>query len=101
MAGSALAVRSVIRERDNAAFALRSVTYHALITLAAAATLPLAYTALGAALTARAAGLPLVHRRLAETGRDLRPVQVGLVETVASAALVAVAFAVPLAAAHG
>ncbi len=101
MAGSVLAVRSVIRERDNAAFAGRSVGYHLVITLAAAATLPLAYAALGAALTARAAGLPLVQRRLAETGRVLRPVQVGLVETVASAALVAVAFAVPLAAAHG
>jgi hypothetical protein len=101
MAGSVLAVRSVIRERDNAAFAFRSVGYHALITLAAAATLPLAYAALGAGLTARAAALPLVRCRLGATGRGLRPVQVGLVETIASAALVAVAFAVPLAAAHG
>jgi hypothetical protein len=101
MAGSVLAVRSVIRERDNAAFALRSISYHALITLAAVATLPLAYAALGAGLTARAAALPLVRRRLAATGRGLRPIQVGLVETIASAALVAVAFAVPLAAAHG
>ena len=101
MAGSVLAVRSVIRERDNAGFAVRSVGYHVAITLAAAATLPLAYAALGAGLTVRAAALPLVRRRLAASGRGLRPIQVGLVETVASAALVAVAFAVPLAAAYG
>ena len=100
MAGSVLAVRSVIRERDNAAFALRSISYHAVITLVALATLPLAYAALGAGLTARAAVLPLVRRRLAATGRGLRPIQVGLVETVASAALIVVAFAVPLAAPH-
>ncbi len=40
MAGSVLAVRSVIRERDNVAFAARSVAYHVVITLAAAITLP-------------------------------------------------------------
>jgi hypothetical protein len=101
MAGSVLAVRSVIRERDNPGFAVRSVGYHVVITLAAAATLPLAYAALGAGLTARAVALPLVRRRLAASGRGLRPLQIGLVETLASAALVAVALAVPLAAARG
>ena len=39
MAGSVLAVRSVIRERDNVAFAARSVAYHVMITLAAAIAL--------------------------------------------------------------
>ena len=41
----------------------------ALITLVAVATLPLAYAALGAGLTARAAALPLVRCRLGATGR--------------------------------
>jgi len=36
MAGSVLAVRSVIRERDNVTFAVRSVGYHAAITRAPA-----------------------------------------------------------------
>ncbi len=98
MAGSVLAVRSVIRERDNAGFAARSVGYHAAITLAAVAALPWAYAALGACLTTRAAALPLARRRFASSGRGLRPVHVGLVEAVASIALVAVALAVPLAA---
>ena len=100
MAGSVLAVRSVIRERDNMGFAVRSVGYHAVITLAAAATLPWAYAALGVFLTARAAALPLARRRLAATGAGLRPVHVGLVEAVASIALVAVALVVPLTAAR-
>jgi len=100
MAGSVLAVRSVIRERDNVGFAIRSVAYHAGITLAAAASLPLAYAALGAFLTARAAALPLARRRLASRGRGLRPIHVGLIEAIASIALVAVALAVPLVAAR-
>ena len=100
MAGSVLAVRSVIRERDNVGFAVRSTGYHAAITLAAAVFLPWAYAALGALLTARAAALPLARRRLALTGRGLRPVYVGVVEAIASIALVAVALYVPLAAGH-
>jgi hypothetical protein len=100
MAGSVLAVRSVIRERDNVAFAARSVGYHAVITLAAAATLPLAYAALGACLTARAAALRLARRRLASLGSGLRPIHVGLIEAISSITLVAVALAAPLAAAH-
>jgi hypothetical protein len=100
MAGSVLAVRSVIRERANAGFAARSVGFHVAITLAAAAVLPGAYAALGAFLTARAAALPLAQRRLARSGRGLRPIHVGLVEAVASIALVAVTFAVPLAGGH-
>lgn len=100
MAGSVLSVRSVIRERDNVGFAVSSVGYHAAITLAAAVFLPWAYAALGALLTARAAALPLARRRLASTGRGLRPVHVGLVEAAASIALVAVTLAIPLTAGH-
>jgi hypothetical protein len=100
MAGSVLVVRSVIRERDNVGFAARSVGYHVVITLAAAVALPWAYAALAAFLTARAAALPLARRRLAETRRGLRPVHVGVIEAVASIALVAVALAVPLTANH-
>ncbi len=100
MAGSVLVVRSVIRERDNQGFAARSVAYHVAITLAAAATLPIAYAALAGFLTVRAAVLPVVRRRLAATHRVLRPVHVGVVEAVASTLTVAIALAVPLAAAH-
>jgi hypothetical protein len=100
MAGSVLAVRSVIRERDSVGFAIRSIGYHVVITLAAAVALPWAYAALAAFLTARAAALPLARRRLAETRRGLRPVHVGVIEAVASIALVAVALVVPLTANH-
>ena len=93
MAGSVLAVRSVIRERDNVAFAARSVACHVVITLAAAIALPSAYAALGTFLTVRAAAVPLARRRLAGTRWVLRPVQVGVVEAVASIALVVVAVA--------
>jgi hypothetical protein len=96
MAGSVLAVRSVIRERDNVAFAARSVAYHVVITLAAAIALPWAYAALAAFLTARAAALPLARHRLAGTRWGLRPVQVGVVEAIASIALVVVAVSIPL-----
>ena len=47
-------------------------------------------------LLARAVALPVVERRRAGTARPLRPVQVGIVEIVASTALVVVAFAVPV-----
>jgi YwiC-like protein len=79
MAGSVLAVRSVIRERDNVAFAVRSVGYHAAIAVAAAVVLPLTYAALATLRTVRAATLPLARRRL-------RPVDVGVVEAVARSA---------------
>jgi hypothetical protein len=100
MAGSVLSVRSVIRERDNVGFAVRSVGYHSAITLAAAAFLPWAYAVFGAFLTGRAAALPLARRRLASTRRGLRPVHVGLVEAAASIALVVITLAVPLTAGH-
>ena len=98
MSGSTLAVRSVIRERDNAGFAVRSVGFHLVATLVAAATLPPAYAVLGGLLTVRAAALPVVRRRLAATRWKLRPIHVGLVEAVASIATVVVVAAAPLAA---
>ncbi len=99
MSGSTLAVRSVIRERDNVGFAVRSVGFHLVATLVAAATLPPAYAVLGGLLTARAAALPLARRRLAATRWKLRPIHVGLIEAVASIATVVVVAAAPLAAA--
>ncbi len=96
MTGSALAVRSVIRERDNAGFAVRSVGFHLVVTLVAAATLPPAYALLGGLLTVRAAALPVARRRLAATRWKLRPIHVGLIEAAASIATVVVVLAVPL-----
>ncbi len=98
MSGSTLAVRSVIRERDNVGFAVRSVAFHVVATLVAAATLPPAYALLGGLLTVRAAVLPVARQRLAGTRWKLRPVHVGVVEAVASIATVVVVLAVPLAA---
>ena len=40
--------------------------------------------------------LPVIQRRRAGTSRPLRPIHVGIVEIVASLAVVVVAFAVPL-----
>jgi hypothetical protein len=94
LVGTVLVVRSVIRQRGNTAFAALSVGFHAACTLAAAATLPPAYAACFAGLTVRAIALPLVERRLAGTARPVRPVQVGIVEMIASTALVVLAFAV-------
>ncbi len=95
LAGSVLVVRSVIRERDNAAFALLSAAFHLCLIAPAAVLLPGAYAILSAVLAARAVALPVVRRRRAAAGRPLRPVQVGMVELAASVALVALAFAVP------
>lgn len=94
LVGTVLVVRSVIRERGNARFAGLSVGYHAALVFGAAALLPWAYAAVAAGLLARAIGLPVVQRRRAGTARPLRPVQVGVVEIVASTALVVAAFAV-------
>ncbi len=94
--GTVLAVRSVIRERDNAAFGAFSVTAHVVGAAIALAFLPAVYAVLFALLAVRAAALPIVRRSWATTTHPLRPVHVGLVEMVASAALVALAFAVPV-----
>jgi hypothetical protein len=95
LVGTVLVVRSVIRERDNRAFAAASISFHGALVVGALVFLPLAYAILAGALTARAAVLPAVQRRQSGTARPLRPVQVGVVEMVAAAAVVLVAFAMP------
>jgi hypothetical protein len=95
LVGTVLVVRSVLRERGNAAFAGLSIGFHAVLTVLAIALLPAAYALLAAALTLRAAALPVLQRRLAGGPRPLRPVHVGIVEIVASLAVVAVAFLAP------
>ena len=94
--GTVLVVRSVLRERGNEAFATASVGFHVALVVAAAITIPWAYAVLAAGLAARAAALPVVQRRRAAGPRPLRPVQVGIVEIVASTAVVVVSFLVPI-----
>jgi hypothetical protein len=96
MAGSVLAVRSVLRERGNDRFAALSMAVHAGYAAVAAVLLPLPYTVLALALLARAIALPVAQRRLARGPRPLRPVHVGLIELAASVAVVVVAFAAPV-----
>jgi hypothetical protein len=96
LAGTVLVVRSVIRERGNRGFAALSIGFHLALVPAAAVALPWPFAVLAAGLAGRAVALPIVERRRARSGRPLRPVAVGLVEIVASTALVALAFAVPL-----
>jgi len=96
LVGTVLVVRSVIRERGNRGFAALSVAFHAACTVAAAATLAWPWAVYFAGLTGRAIALPLVERRRAGTARPLRPIHVGIVEILASTALVVLAFTVPL-----
>jgi hypothetical protein len=94
--GVVLVVRSVLRERGNEAFLGLSIGFHGLLVAAAWVTLPVLYSVLAAALTARSAALPWLQRRLAAGPRSLRPVHVGVTEIVASLAVVLVSLAVPL-----
>jgi hypothetical protein len=96
LVGTVLVVRSVIRERGNRDFIALSVGFHAAFAAVAIVALPWPYVAAAVALMARAVALPLVERRRAGTSRPLRPIQVGIVEIVASTGLVVLAFAVPL-----
>jgi hypothetical protein len=96
LVGTVLVVRSVIRERGNRGFAALSVGFHAALVVGAAIALPWPYAAGACALMARALALPLAERRRAGTPRPLRPIHVGIVEIVASTALVIGAFVVPL-----
>jgi hypothetical protein len=93
LVGTVLVVRSVIRERGNRGFVALSVGFHAAFLVVAVVTLPWPYAACAAGLLARAVALPVVERWRAGTSRPLRPVQVGIVEIVASAAIVVAAFA--------
>jgi hypothetical protein len=94
LVGTVLVVRSVIRERGNRGFVALSIGFHAAFAVAAALFLAWPWALYAAGLTARAIALPLVERRRAGTSRPLRPVQVGIVEIVASTVLVVLAVAV-------
>jgi hypothetical protein len=96
LAGTVFTVRSVIRERGNLRFVVLSVGYHVVAATVALLLLPVAYAALFAALAARALALPVIERRLADTAHPLRPIQVGMVEMLASACLVGICLAAPL-----
>ena len=96
LVGTVLVVRSVLRERGNEAFAALSAGFHVVLVVLAALALPAAYAVLALGLAARAAALPVIQRRLAPGPKPLRPVHVGIVEIVASIAVVVVAFAVPI-----
>lgn len=94
--GTVLVVRSVLRERDNASFAVLSVTFHVVLVPAAALALTVPYAVLAGGLTVRAAALPALQRRWAGSPHPLRPIHVGVVEIVASLSVIVVAFAVPV-----
>jgi len=94
--GTLLAVRSVIRERGNAGFAAVPLGFHVAATAVGAILLPPPFVALLGLLVIRAALLPVVQRRRRNTARPLRPVSVGLVETVLAACVVGLAFVSPI-----
>jgi hypothetical protein len=101
LVGTVLVVRSVLRERGNAGATRLSGGWHlGLVGLAvvalAAGRLPAAYFLLAACLAVRALLLPRVERRRAGTARPLRPVQVGIVEIMASLGVAAVTLAWPV-----
>jgi len=95
LVGTVLTVRSVLRERGNAGFAVLSIGFHVALVAAAALCLPTVYTIVAAGLALRSAALPLLQRRLAGGPRPLRPIHVGIVEIVASVAVVVVTFLSP------
>jgi hypothetical protein len=96
LVGSVFMVRSLIRQRGNRGFLGLSLAYHAGAVGAAWWFLPSPYAGLAVALLARAVVLPAIQDRWrGRSGQTrLRPIHIGLVEIVASLALVAVAFAV-------
>jgi hypothetical protein len=91
LVGSVLMVRSLIRERGNRGFLALSTAYHAAAVGVAAWLLAWPYGVLAAALLVRAVVLPQIQRR---SGTRLRPIHIGMVEIVASLALVGLAFSV-------
>jgi hypothetical protein len=94
--GTMLAVRSVIREQGNAAFAALSVGFHVTATVVAVLLLPAPYVPLLVVLAIRAAALPIAQVRLRGTARPLRPTQVGIGEMVFATLVVAIAFIAPM-----
>lgn len=93
--GTVLVVRSVLRERGNDAFAALSAGFHVVLVVLAAIALPPPYAVIAVGLAVRAVALPIVQRRLAGGPHPLRPIHVGIVEMVASLAVVIVSFTVP------
>jgi hypothetical protein len=94
--GTVLVVRSVLRERGNEAFAAFSAGFHVALVILAGVALPPAYAVVALGLAARAIALPIVGRRLSTGRHPMRPIHVGIVEMVASLAVVIVSFAVPI-----
>ena len=94
--GVVLVVRSVLRERGNPAFTAVSVGFHVSLVVLAALLLPLPYAVLAAGLALRAAALPIAQRRMAGGPRPLRPIHVGIVEIIASLAVVVTSLAIPI-----
>ena len=91
LGSTVLVVRSMLRERDNTAFARASTGYH-LALIVAGILLGPAWVILAVGLAVRAAALPVIGRRRAAAGRALKPVHLGTVEMVAAVAVVLVAF---------
>jgi len=96
LVGTLLAVRSVIREQGNAGFAALSVGFHVAATAVGAILLTPPFVALLGLLAIRAALLPIVQRRRRDTATPLRPVHVGIVETVLATCVVGLAFVSPI-----
>lgn len=90
LVGTVLVVRSAIRERGNPRFAAVSIGFHLAGVAAAALVLGPACALLVAALAARSALVPVVDATRAHAGSRIRPVELGLMEIVASVAVVTV-----------
>ncbi|HSL97557.1 MAG TPA: YwiC-like family protein [Candidatus Deferrimicrobiaceae bacterium] len=97
LVGSVLVVRSLIRERGNRVFAVAALAYHGAVVAVAWLLLPWPYSVLAVALLARSAALLVAQARWRAgpggPGR-LRPVHIGIIEILASLALVTLGFTV-------
>jgi hypothetical protein len=94
LVGTVLLVRSMIRARGNPRFVAGSIGFHALGAVVAAAVLPWPYAVFAAALLARAIALPAIASQQRSRGWRLRPIHIGVIEIIASTALVLLAFGV-------
>jgi hypothetical protein len=95
LAGSVLVVRSVIRERERPWFAIGSVAAHLLALPVTLFLISWPYGVLVGLLALRAALVPLARRWLLGRGRQLRPVQVGMVELACAIGVVVLGFLSP------
>jgi len=96
LVGTLLAVRSVIREQGNTAFAALSVVFHLGATALGAALFSTPLVVLLGLLAIRAMLLPVAQHRMRGTSHPLRPVHVGLVEMAAATCVVGFAFIWPI-----